>query len=67
MKKVRMSEELKRNLILNDCEDHVKEFGDCEGIIVGKVFEDDEGIVDVRWQPSGLKYMYDIQNLIVID
>jgi len=65
--KVRMSEELKKNLIANDCEDHVKEFGDCDGIIIGKVFEDNDDIVDVRWQPSGLKYMYDIHHLIKIE
>lgn len=59
--KVRMSDEIKRHLIANDSSEHVEEFGDCEGVVVGLV-DYGNGIIgpelDVRWQPSNLKYAY---------
>lgn len=64
--KVKMSENLKNNLIEMDCKDHVDEFGDCEGIVEDKVWED-ENDVNVRWKPSGLRYAYDPDTLIKIN
>ena len=63
--KVKMSESLKRTLINMGCEDHVKEFGDCEGTIEDKVYEDDT-LVNVRWLPLKLRYAYYIDELIKI-
>ena len=37
--------------------DHIEEFGDCIGIVIGPV-EPDWPEVDVRWQPSNLRYAY---------
>lgn len=62
---VKMSDTLKLNLIDMDCKDHVDEFGDCIGVVEDKVWIDDNAI-NVRWQPSGLKYMYDPETLIKI-
>jgi hypothetical protein len=62
--KVKMSEELKQGLIEMDCKDHVDEFGDCIGIVEDKVWEYDD-IINVRWQPSGLRYMYNPKTLII--
>ena len=61
--KVKMSDNLKQNLIESGCKDHVDEFGECVGIIEDRVWED-ENDFNVRWQPSGLRYMYDIDTLI---
>jgi putative endonuclease len=44
--------------------DHVEEFGNCFGI-VDQIYED--GFVDVRWQPSNLRYQYDPKYLNIID
>jgi hypothetical protein len=63
--KVKMSEELKQMFINNDCKDHVDEFGDCIGFVEDKMFEDGDE-VNVRWQPSGLRYGNDPQHLIEI-
>lgn len=40
--------------------DHIKEFGDCIGIVIGLVdYGSQQGPeVDVRWQPSNLRYGY---------
>lgn len=64
--RVKMSNSLKQNLIEMKCEDHVNEFGDCEGVVEDKVWNDDNTI-NVRWQPSGLRYMYDPETLIKIN
>ena len=58
--KVKMSERLKSILTSNGCEEHVIEFGNCIGIVEERVFPDiDEAPeVNVRWQPSGLRYSY---------
>lgn len=66
-----MSERLKWALSDNGCRAHVTEFGDCIGIVEGltdynncKPGEPGYDIrkvgpeVDVRWQPSGLRYSY---------
>ncbi len=55
--RVRMTEALKAGLRVNDCAAHVEEFGDCVGIVDGPA--DGYGPdLDVRWQPSGLRYAY---------
>jgi hypothetical protein len=48
---------------------HVEEFGACDGVVVGACqgHEDEPGLVDVRWEPSGLRYAYWIRDLAVID
>lgn len=62
--RVRMSESLKSGLIANGCAEHVAEFGDCVGVVIGPF---DDGLagpdVDVRWEPSGLRYGYQIELL----
>ena len=38
---------------------HVEEFGECVGIVIGSMWPNGEGPeVDVRWQPSNLRYGY---------
>lgn len=58
--KVKMSDTCKRSLIANGCEEHVKEFGDCEGVVIGPTFPGNIQFpdVDVRWFPSMLRYSY---------
>jgi hypothetical protein len=67
---VKMSEDVKKLLIENDCKEHVDEFGDCEGVVIGQTFEDnfedDIDYVDVRWKPSELKYGYHKNQLVKI-
>lgn len=64
--RVRMSEQLKRDLRANGCGDHVNEFGDCVGTVEGPVdFGTQQGPeVDVRWQPSNLRYGYHPRQLV---
>jgi len=69
--KVKMSDELKKQLSHPDSIDHLKEFGDCEGIVLGPceynidgIITYDDEFVDVRWEPSGLRYGYN-KNLLV--
>lgn len=61
----------------NDCWacsfDHVKEFGDCIGIVQGEVVwnpgasvERSGPEVDVKWMPSGLCYAYHPDGLEVV-
>jgi hypothetical protein len=65
---VKMSEFLKQTLKGNGCEEHVIEFGNCIGIVEGKCYPDNEFAdeVDVRWQPSGLRYAYFPEELVNI-
>jgi hypothetical protein len=63
--KVKMSEELKQSFINNDCQDHVDEFGDCIGLVEDKI-DQYSNDVNVRWQPSGLRYGYDPEYLIIL-
>lgn len=67
--KVRMSQDLKNGLRSNDCGQHVDEFGDCVGIVQGPVdYGTSEGPeVDVRWQPSNLRYAYHPDQLVELD
>lgn len=47
---------------------HVDEFGDCVGIVQGKMFPDvdDAPEVNVIWMPSRLRYGYDPKALDVV-
>lgn len=67
--KVRMSDEHKQQLIVNDCNDHVEEFGECVGVVEGLVdWNGHKGPeVDVRWQPSNLRYAYHPDSLIAVE
>jgi len=56
--RVRMTEELKKGLLINDCAEHVEEFGHCVGVVVGDDGYKSDPAFDVRWEPSGLKYGY---------
>ena len=64
--RVKMSDELKQSLISNDSRDHVKEFGNCIGVIEGYIDGSSEEDVDVRWEPSKLRYGYPLKKLIII-
>ncbi len=44
---------------------HLNEFGDCEGIVIGPMYPDWEE-VDVRWQPSNLRYGYHPDDLVEV-
>ena len=69
--KVKMSESLKAGLIGNSCKEHLDEFGECIGIVGGKMFpkltwqEDDA--IDVYWQPSNLHYLYSDDDLEYVE
>lgn len=58
---VKMSQTLKNGFIKNDCKDHVKEFGDCEGVVE---IIDEYKDCKVRWKPSMLNYYYPMKGLI---
>ena len=70
--KVKMSRACRLGMIESGSEAHVLEFGHCEGVVLGpldynnvpkghKDYDENKvgPEVDVRWQPSGLKYGYD--------
>jgi len=67
--RVKMSEELKQFLIDNECEEHVKDFGDCVGVVNGlSEYANSKGPeVNVKWLPSNLRYDYDPKMLIIVD
>ena len=60
-----MSERFKEALRANDSREHVEEFGDCVGVVQGPTdYGSQQGPeVDVRWQPSNLRYAYHPDNL----
>lgn len=65
---VRMGEAIKKQLVANGCAEHVEEFGDCVGVVEGPT---DYGTsrgpeVDVRWQPSNLRYAYHPEELVEV-
>lgn len=65
--KVKMTEDFKKALMKNESADHIKEFGDCVGIVEGLCYPDSScDDVDVRWIPSGLRYGYLPENLVKI-
>lgn len=45
---------------------HIEEFGECEGVVEGPAFPTLAGcdFVDVRWQPTNLRYMYRKRDLV---
>ncbi len=47
---------------------HIDEFGECEGLVEDLMFPDDptSEFVNVRWQPSGLRYGYHPNSLEVV-
>ncbi len=74
--KVKMSENFKNTLIKNGCKEHIDEFGECVGIVEGFVNYNNDGENDqdkigpelnVRWQPSKLRYGYLPEDLIKIN
>jgi hypothetical protein len=69
--RVRMSEACKANMLartgLEDSSEHVREFGECIGIVGDPVFKNGEGPeIDVYWQPSNLRYGYDPDELVPV-
>lgn len=46
---------------------HIEEFGDCEGVVEDRMFLDPAAQeVNVRWAPSGLRYGYHPNDLVVV-
>lgn len=67
-RRVRMTDNYKQTLLNNSSEDHVHEFGNCIGIVIGLTHYI-TGVgpeVDVRWLPSNLRYAYHPDNLQVL-
>lgn len=62
---VRMSWKLQAEFIKNGCLEHVEEFSECVGLVEGPVeWKTQMGPeVDVRWQPSNLRYAYHPEEL----
>lgn len=54
--RVKLSNDFIKNS--TNCAEHVEEFKNCIGIVIGPVWEDEPRILDVRWLPSKLRYMY---------
>ena len=78
--RVRMNNKIKHALIQNSCEDHVKEFENCIGIVqcltdYNNCLPNDSSYDvrkvgpewDVRWQPSNLRYAYSEEDLEIIN
>lgn len=65
---VRMTQDLKDGMRANGSHEHVDEFGDCIGMVIGPMFPDCEDApeVDVRWQPSNLRYGYHPDHLEIV-
>ena len=58
---VRMTKALKGYMRSNGSHEHVEEFGDCIGIVVGLVDYGNNKFgpeINVRWAPSNLQYGY---------
>lgn len=73
--KVKMSDNLKKELVENGCEDHVGEFGDCIGVVEGYVNYNNDGEnklnkigpeFNIRWEPTLLRYAYLPEGLIKV-
>lgn len=66
--RVRMSEALKARFRANGGEDHVAEFGECVGVVEGSLdYGTQKGPeVDVRWEPSRLRYGYHPDDLELV-
>lgn len=64
---VKMSEEFKAKYREGDNPDmasHIDEFANCVGVVLGPA-EPEWPEVDVRWKPSGLKYAYLPEDLVI--
>lgn len=59
---VRMTYSFKKVLKDNGSGEHVEEFGERIGIVIG-ICETGGPELDVRWQPSNLRYAYLPENL----
>jgi len=66
--RVMMTEEIKRALRENGSGEHVDEFGECTGEVIGPMdYGTSKGPeVDVRWHPSNLRYGYHPKHLKVV-
>jgi hypothetical protein len=69
--RVRMSDAFKAiNRDNENVNAHIAEFGNCIGIVEGSAYDADEEYqgpeLDVRWQPSKLRYSYDPINLTLV-
>jgi hypothetical protein len=62
-KSVKLSRKAKLELLANGCEEHVNEFENDTGTVIGFMYEDTFDFVDVRWGKSGLKYGYLLTDL----
>ena len=62
-KSVKLSRKAKLELLANGCEEHVNEFENDTGTVIGFMYEDTFDFVDVRWRKSGLKYGYLLTDL----
>ena len=57
--KVKLTEVYKRKMIASGCAEHIYEFGDSVGVIVGPTYPHaDCEEVDVSWLPFGIKFSY---------
>ena len=59
--RVRLTQAAQDALVANGCAEHVAEFGGCEGVVEDLVVWSADQIgpeVNVRWEPSGLRYAY---------
>lgn len=61
--RVRLTETAKQYFREHNSAEHIAEFGDCDGQIVGPTFQDSVSFLDVRWEPSQLKYGYHVDHL----
>ena len=77
--RVKMTKEFKQKLIVNDSKDHVDEFGDCVGVVIGQTDYNNVSSnhrdydvnkigpeFDVRWSPTNLRYGYHPDNLEIV-
>ena len=64
--KVKMRKSYMNKLLNNDSAEHIKEFGECEGTVVGFCNKNLYDFVDVKWEPSNLRYGYPIDGLEII-
>ena len=64
--RVRMSEACKAGMIANGSHEHIEEFGDSVGVLVGPVDFGNGQLGpewDVRWEPTNLRYGYAADDL----
>lgn len=64
--RVRLNEIYKQMLIVTGCQQHVDEFGDQCGTIIGYTYPDTDEWLDVRWD-SGIRFGYNFKQLRMAD